>query len=592
VTGCVRFFAALDRLIRRWVRAGRRDHAFLLALFVTGVLVNLFFSRMGFMPLDASIVFEGGWRILNGQVPWRDFTTPNGVVPAAMQAVVFALAGRTWFAYCLHASLVNGAFAALVYGLLVLLRLPRALAFFYGLCATFFFYPPVGFPFMEQHSFFFTLAAVTSAVAGNAARHERAQSWCWRAVPPLAVLAFLSKQVPFAFAAPVLIVLLLVPGRAALARRTAAAAGSVAVTIGTVGILLLLLRVPWAILYEYVIVRPGEVRGIGRSAFGDLAARVAQRYDSLPTAMGLVFIEHAVVLYTATLIALPLAAGLWIAARRRDPAIADDLSPLATAVVLAPALYVTSMLLGFVANNQTQNSVAYYPVSAGVLHAGVLAALRLVSRGISLTTDREGRPATFVRIWRRPALVLAVVLVSIAPLRHWTRDTVTWVADVDMTRMVNDMTFDFALARRSAEALPAGMEFLRWTPSPASYDLTAWAELVTFLRARKQNFFILGDTLVTYGLVGRPSVAPNLWFHPGLSLPDPGEPAFAAYEQDLLARLRRHDVRYIVVEGKETRMYLGLHHFPALSAWLAAEWTPVQSFGIHRVYERKMSPRP
>jgi len=586
VAGCVRFSVAAPRLVRRCVRASRRDYAFLLALFVTGLVVNLFFARLGFMPLDASIVFDGGWRMLNGQVPWRDFTTPNGVVPAAMQALVFAVAGRNWFAFCLHASLVNGAFAALVYGLLVLLRLPRPLAFFYGFCASFFFYPPVGFPFMEQHSFFFTLAAITAAVAGNVAGSDRAQSWCWRAVPPLAALAFFSKQVPFAFAAPVLLVLLLVPGAAPLTRRAVAVGGSAAVMSGTAAILMVVFRVPWATVHEYVVVRAGDARGIGLSGIGELAGRVAQRYDNLPSAMGLVFIEHAVLLYEATLIALPLAAGLWIVGRRRDPAIGEDLAPLVTAVVLAPVLYVTSMLLGFVANNQTQNSVAFYPVAAGGLHAGVFAALRLVARGLALAGPGNARAMDRLRAWRRPALGLAMLVVSLAPLRHWTRDTVTWVTEVDMTRMVNDMTFDLALARRSAAALPAGMEFLRWTPSPASYDLTAWADLVTFLRSQDGNFFILGDTLVTYGLVGRPSIAPNLWFHPGLSLPAPGEPAFAIYEAELLARLRRHDVRYIVIEGKETRMYLGLHHFPALSAWLAAEWTPVQSFGIHRVYER------
>ncbi len=85
------------------ILAPRFDYPFALALFVVGLLVNLSFARMGFMPLDHSIVFDGGWRMLNGQVPWRDFVTPFGVVPSAMQAIFFALLGTTWFAFCLHA---------------------------------------------------------------------------------------------------------------------------------------------------------------------------------------------------------------------------------------------------------------------------------------------------------------------------------------------------------------------------------------------------------------------------------------------------------------------------------------------------------
>ena len=58
-------------------------------LFALGVGVNLVFGRRGFMPLDHSIVFDGGWRLLSGQVPFRDFAAPSGLVPSAMQVPFF-----------------------------------------------------------------------------------------------------------------------------------------------------------------------------------------------------------------------------------------------------------------------------------------------------------------------------------------------------------------------------------------------------------------------------------------------------------------------------------------------------------------------
>ena len=39
-----------------------------IALFALGVGVNLVFGRRGFMPLDHSIVFDGGWRLLSGRL--------------------------------------------------------------------------------------------------------------------------------------------------------------------------------------------------------------------------------------------------------------------------------------------------------------------------------------------------------------------------------------------------------------------------------------------------------------------------------------------------------------------------------------------
>src|SRR5215510_14031112 len=87
-------------------------------LFAIGLVVNLIFGRRGFFPLDQSIVFDGGWRIASGQVPFRDFVAPSGHIPSLIQAAFFKTFGVTWFAYCLHASILNGLFAVIVYALL------------------------------------------------------------------------------------------------------------------------------------------------------------------------------------------------------------------------------------------------------------------------------------------------------------------------------------------------------------------------------------------------------------------------------------------------------------------------------------------
>src|SRR6185436_9354625 len=119
-----------------------------LGVALAGVAVALHYGRIGFMPLDQSIVFDGGWRVLNGQIPIRDFATPTGLVPIVVQAAFFRLMGATWFAYCLHAALANGLFAVLAR---VLLRRAGAspwLASLYALLSAVVFYPPFGVPYM------------------------------------------------------------------------------------------------------------------------------------------------------------------------------------------------------------------------------------------------------------------------------------------------------------------------------------------------------------------------------------------------------------------------------------------------------------
>jgi hypothetical protein len=569
------------------ITASVRQHdPCVLAVFVAGLLVNLPFSRMGFMPLDASIVFDGGWRILSGQIPWRDFTTPYGITPSVMQAAFFGLFGRTWLAFCLHSSVLNGAFAVLVYQLGAVLGLPRPLALFYALCSSFFFYPMVGVPFVDQHSFFFSLAAIAAATGGNLANSERVQRWLWASVPLLGLLAFLSKPVPFAFAALALPVLLFVPGRSRLRSRVAPLlAGLGLAAIGS-AVLILVLGIPWSPMVEYLLVRPREVGALRTAGAAQLAERIIARYDNLPVALGLGFIGNAILLYRAAFVGLVLA-GIW-AIRRRDSEVTIDAWRLLSAMLLAPWAYFTSMLFGFVTNNQTQNSIAFYPVAAALLHAAVCAELRILENGArTWVTDRPIPPlARSTHTLLRAFMIVVLAGISFFPIRHWTLDVSTWTTRVNMTRMVNDMTFDFALAARSEGALPAGMEFLRWTPSPPTFDLQGWSDLVAFLRQHEGNVLIIGDTLVTYGLVGRPSVAANLWFHPGLTMPDPSEESFAAYEEDLMRRIARYDVRYIVVEGDGTRLGFDVGQAGRLSALLRADWVETHAFGPNRVYER------
>jgi hypothetical protein len=540
--------------------------------FFAGLGINLHVARMGFMPLDASIVFDGGWRILSGQIPWRDFMTPFGVVPSAMQAVFFAMFGTNWFAYCLHSSVVNGLFGVLVYTLLVVLDLPRILALFYALCACVFFYPPVGVPFMEQHSFFFTLAALTAGVGGNFTHRPRLQWWLWAAVPPLAALAFFSKQVPFVFAAPMLAVVLVLPAEARLRTRlTALLVATLTMLLAGV-VTALALAIRWAPFAEFTFERPRAVGGM-RTSLYELSARVAARYDDLPEVMGLDFISSTILLYQLAVVALAVLAFMAVFRPLPGGRSRANLSRAACALLLAPLAYISSLLLGFVANNQTQNSVAFYPLGAALLHAGVCADVRLAA-----ARSAQGRST------RGP--LLAIGLISLVPVWHWTWDSLTWMDRVVRPRMVNDMTFDPALAGRSAGSLPQGMEFIRWTPSPPTYDLAGWTDLTNFLRARDRNFLIIGDTLVTYGLLGRPSVAPNLWFHPGLTLPDMSDPALMAYEQELLDRIRRHDVSIIVIEADVTRVGFEVARLQTLTAWLTAGWRHTHTFGSNRVYER------
>lgn len=60
---------------------------------VVAFLLPYFAGRIGIIFFDHSIVIDGAWRILHGQVPYRDFSVPYGPLLFYLQALFFALCG-------------------------------------------------------------------------------------------------------------------------------------------------------------------------------------------------------------------------------------------------------------------------------------------------------------------------------------------------------------------------------------------------------------------------------------------------------------------------------------------------------------------
>ena len=154
-------------------------------------------GERGFFPLDQSIEFDGGYRILSGQVPYKDFVIPVGPMVFVLQAFVFMLFGVNFTAFLMGAAIVNLIATALSMVVLSILfprnRWPALIAGF--LTATWF-YPPYGTPNMEQTAFFFSLLGITTLLAAVCDPHwpRVVQALLCALAGACTVLGFLSKQ--------------------------------------------------------------------------------------------------------------------------------------------------------------------------------------------------------------------------------------------------------------------------------------------------------------------------------------------------------------------------------------------------------------
>jgi hypothetical protein len=93
---------------------------------------------------------------------------------------------------------------------------------------------------------------------------------------------------------------------------------------------------------------------------------------------------------------------------------------------------------------------------------------------------------------------------------------------------------------------------------------------VEFLAEHPGNIYLYGDYSILYGLTGRPSVSPVLWYDGNLTLPEQGTPQIADFEERLLGNILMQRVRYIVVENRGPRLADLRKRLPRLRALIDA----------------------
>lgn len=552
-------------------------------------------GERGFFPLDQSMVFDAGYRIFSGQVPYKDFVLPYGVVPPALQALAFATLGVNYLAYLSTAAAMN-ALATILGAATVRLLFPgaRALSYVAAVLTAVWFYPPFGTPSFQQTSFLFgllTLAPLLAAATGRGSGR-----WWEAALLPLAgcaaALAILCKQNAGVYMLPGWVALLVVAGAPSWRRVVALGAAFFA---GFAGTLLLFLAGVWLAADARLFVRH----------FIELPATIGElRFSSDSSLLA----DIALLRGPRMAARLPLAGALLAAAvsaatalRLRpypSPGSAAHRQLLASAVCLYLIFY--QQLFLHTTNNAYENGMPFIgivvAVGAGLVlswlggawgadHAG--AARHAGHAGTACQEDRAGRvgPARPVgltsglrgRVLR--AAVWLAVLGSAGELLHYG-------ARAALERWVHDMFAGASFPRYLQEP---NLEHLRWG-QPTAFDEYVLPEddvvgVLRFLRVDGRNFFVFPDFTLFYGILGKPSPQPLVWFQKGITYPATYD---AAVDRWVVDELQRNRVEVVVIEARSwSNTRLQLEAFPLLAAYITRNFERTRDIGIFKVYERK-----
>ena len=163
-----------------------------LVLIVFSFSINFYFASYGVEPMDSFVLFNGGFKVLNGLIPFKDYWLVTGPLMDYLNALFFGIFEVSWRSYIIHSSLANSLISILIYKLFLNLGLNKVISLAYTLMFSLLMYPSVGVPFVDHHSTIFVLTSFCLFILGVKNRENKYFFF----IPISLVIGFLCKQTP------------------------------------------------------------------------------------------------------------------------------------------------------------------------------------------------------------------------------------------------------------------------------------------------------------------------------------------------------------------------------------------------------------
>ena len=174
----------------------KKNNIYVIVIILFSFTVNFYYSHIGVNPMDNFVLYNGGYRILNGYIPFKDYWLVTGPLLDYINALFFTILGVSWKAFIIHSSLFNSFIAVATYFILIDLKLSKLHSLLYSSAFSLLMYPVVGTPFVDHHSTIFVILSFYSLILAI----KNNKFFFWFLIPILLCLAFLSKQTPSSYA--------------------------------------------------------------------------------------------------------------------------------------------------------------------------------------------------------------------------------------------------------------------------------------------------------------------------------------------------------------------------------------------------------
>jgi len=524
---------------------------YLLIAVVAGVVVWVVGHR-GLFLCDQSGMFDGGWRLMQGQVMYRDFFTPYPPVVFLIQWLFFRIAGVNFSAMVLAAAVMN-VLAALCVMRIIRRVLPdaqfRPAALAGGLLTAVWFQAPFGTLWFEQTSFFFNILALT-LVMETTHSSERTATYLHVAAGCSLAFAILSKQTGT--------VLLPVPLATAVMLSTPRWRKTL-LELSAGMLLVFALFALWLVAFS-------SPTGFWQSVIVMSRELGASRGRGLRS---LAFILH--VEFTWGYVWKPITLVFIFAVSR-----------VAFRSALAKVNVVTAcwLILGYIF---FQNIFAALTLNEQENSMGYLGLINGLAFGLCLPPMWRPRFAQL----RIAGLLVSVPLLVVSAYYIVAKTTFygwTYSAMRSVQEFVHPTRFDERVNVPGASRLVWGDPTFVGPRSGPKMELTRkdFEDVNAWLAKANINFFVFPDSTLLYGLHHKVSPQPWLYFFEGHSFRESDLPQI---DVTILRSLQKNKVGVVVLEKVS---YLENHKLlqkmPQLDAWIHNNFEKTAEFGIYEVW--------
>ncbi|MCX7920043.1 MAG: glycosyltransferase family 39 protein [bacterium] len=537
---------------------------FIIILGISSFIWAIKAGERGFFPFDQSIVFDGGYRILSGQIPFKDFILPFGPTTLWIQAIFFKLFGINYFSYILNAAVIN-VLATLGSILILYFLFPKQkyLAYLCGIITLFWFQPPFGTPWFEQTAFFFAILSIITLLGSMLYNRWRKEysSWGMFISGVSAFLSFLSKQNVGLSMFSVYLLFLLFPLKIGWKQKikhtlfflTGVLCGIVIFTFW------LWRYADISIFMNYFFIIPLR---LGISRLGNFKTDFFPPFDFAPK-------EHTFISLITFSSATYIISLHWYNLHRGKKYFTREIY----AGLLGIGLLIAQYLFTHTTNNQPENGAPFIGIIAAI---GIGLWLRISSS----LQFRNILPQEF----KRTGVTISIKLI-LGLILLWL---VIQGISVGLNRNVHDV---FTNSKFPHYCVEDKLSILRWGNPTHIYGRLLKEEdfvyLLNYLKQQNKSVFIFPDYTIIYGLLNLPSPQPVLWFHKDLTY----SLSLKHNELDnwIVNDLKKNGVELVVLEdiswlGTNSR----LDDFPYLKQYIIANFKLSNQIGMFYIFHKKV----